>query len=342
MKTKILLLFNHKGGVSKTTTTFNIAWKLTQKNKKVLIIDGDPQCNLTGMFLGDNFDNYYENKSTSNYNIKDAVSMAFLGRPKPIEAINCVMHPKNSNLFLIPGHMDLSEYESSLSLALNSNNAILTLQNLPGAFYELIKLCSEKYNVDYVFIDMNPGLSAINQTFFMYTDAFIIPTNPDPFSVMALKTLKAVLPRWKKWSIDGRTLFKDSAYPLPNSEMKFIGEIIQRFNLRNQRAAKPYTSKISEIKTYIEEDLVPELQKHNMTMDMTALLRKKLISDRCLGEIAEFGSLLQKANESMVPVFALTKKDMEAVGNVYDSMERKRELFDLEFEKIATVITELL
>lgn len=342
METKILLLFNHKGGVSKTTTTFNIAWKLTQKNKKVLIIDGDPQCNLTGLFLGDAFDNYYEDDCTSSYNIKDAVSMAFLGKPKPIEAINCVIHRKNSNLFLIPGHMDLSEYESSLSLALNSNNAILTLQNLPGSFYELIRLCSEKYDIDYVFIDMNPGLSAINQTFFMYTDAFIIPTNPDPFSVMALKTLKTVLPRWKKWSIDGRQLFKDSAYPLPNSEMKFIGEIIQRFNLRNQRAAKPYTGKISEIKTYIETDLVPELHKYNMAFDIALPIRKEIISDRCLGEIAEFGSLLQKANEAMVPVFALTKEDMGAAGNVYDSMESKRKLFDLEFEKIANVITELL
>ena len=61
--------------------------------------------------------------------------------------------------------MDLSEYESSLNLALTSNNAILTLQNLPGAFYELIKKTCDKYDIDYVFIDMNPGLSAINQTF---------------------------------------------------------------------------------------------------------------------------------------------------------------------------------
>ncbi|HBD00579.1 MAG TPA: chromosome partitioning protein ParA [Lachnoclostridium sp.] len=342
MKGKVIVLFNHKGGVSKTTTTFNIAWKLTQLGKKVLIVDGDPQCNLTGMFLGKSFDEYYVNELTAKLNIKDAVGMAFEGRPRPIEAIECVKNDKNLDLFLIPGHMDLSEYESSLSLALNSNNAIVTLQNLPGVFYELIRLCAEKYDVDYVFIDMNPGLSAINQTFFMYADAFIVPSNPDPFSVMALKTLKTVLPRWKKWAEQGRELFSEATYPLPASEMKFIGEIIQRFNLRNGTAAKPYTNKIDEIKDYVEKDFLEELGKYNMVFDIEPLIDEGLIEDRCLGEIAEFGSLIQKANESGVPVFALTKEEMGTVGNVYDSMEQKREMLDKEFDKIANVIMRLL
>lgn len=49
---KKIALFNHKGGVSKTTTTFNLGWKLAEKGKKVIIVDADPQCNLTGMVLG--------------------------------------------------------------------------------------------------------------------------------------------------------------------------------------------------------------------------------------------------------------------------------------------------
>ena len=101
---KIIELFNHKGGVSKTTTTFHIAWKLSLQDKKVLLVDGDPQCNLTGMFMGDSFDDYYENDSTKLLNIKDAVSMAFAGRPQPIAAIDCPRHIKNNNLYLIPGH----------------------------------------------------------------------------------------------------------------------------------------------------------------------------------------------------------------------------------------------
>lgn len=327
---KIIEFFNHKGGVSKTTTTFNLAWKLTEKGKRVLVVDGDPQCNLTGMFLGENFDEYYESKETCKMNVKDAVSAAFNGRPKPVEAIICPQHKINKRLYIIPGHMDLSEYESSLSLAMNSNNAIVTLQNLPGAFYEVIRKCCDKYSIDYVFIDMNPGLSAINQTFFIYCDAFIVPTNPDPFSLMALKTLKTTLPRWKRWAEQARGLFADSSYPLPKAEMKFMGGIIQRFSLRNKKAAGPYKQKIEDIKKFVDNDFVNEMKSKGMLYERE--------NGYCLGEIPEFGALIQKANDSMVPVFALRQKEMGTVGTVYENMESKREIFDKIFEEVADYI----
>lgn len=342
MNAKIIALFNHKGGVSKTTTTYHIGWKLSTLGKRVLLVDGDPQCNLTSLLLHDNFDEYYENPKTKNNNIKDAVKMAFEGKPTPIAAIDCYSPRTNTNLYLIPGHMDLSSYDSSLSLALNSNNAISTLQNLPGAFYELVKLCSDKYNIDYVFIDMNPGLSSINQSLFMMSDGFIIPTNPDPFSVMALNTLNSVLPRWKNWAVQSREVFEDSAYPLPQAEMKFIGEIIQRFNLRNGHAARPYESKITEIKTEIETKLVPTLAAKGMTFDITNLINNGTLTDHCLAEISEFGSLLQKAHAAGVPVFALDTTTIHESGNVLDQMIKSRDRFDELFTKIASVIMELL
>jgi cellulose biosynthesis protein BcsQ len=45
-------LFNHKGGVSKTTTVFNLGWMLAELGHTVVMVDADPQCNLTGMVLG--------------------------------------------------------------------------------------------------------------------------------------------------------------------------------------------------------------------------------------------------------------------------------------------------
>ena len=342
MKAKIISLFNHKGGVSKTTTTFHLGWKLSTMDKKVLLVDGDPQCNLSSLILGDDFDSYYENDATRNNNIKDAVKVAFEGKPTPISAIDCITAVRNPNLYLIPGHMDLSAYDASLSLALNSNNAISTLQNLPGAFYELVRLCCDKYNIDYVFIDMNPGLSSINQALFMMSDGFIIPTNPDPFSIMALNTLKTVLPRWKNWALQSRTTFEDSAYPLPAAEMKFIGEIIQRFNLRSGKAARPYLDKIAEIKNETENDLVPILSSNNMLFDIQPLIATGKLQDHCLAEISDFGALLQKANKANIPVFELDPTTIHESGKVLDQMLQSKERYDAIFTTLAEIVLELV
>ena len=74
-----IALFNHKGGVSKTTTTFNLGWMLASKGKKVIIVDCDPQCNLTGMVLGfkkaDEFETIYKGKGVRN--IRDGLVPAF-------------------------------------------------------------------------------------------------------------------------------------------------------------------------------------------------------------------------------------------------------------------------
>ena len=342
MASKTIVLFNHKGGVSKTTSTYNIAWKLTDLGKKVLLVDGDPQCNLTSLILGDNFDEYYENMETCQNNIKDAVKVAFEGKPRPIVAIDAINPQKNKSLYLIPGHPNLSEYDPSLSLAMNSNNAITTLQNLPGAFDELIRLCSDKYGIDYVFIDMNPGLSSINQAFVMSADAFMIPTNPDPFSIMALRTLRNILPRWKQWSSNSKSLFQDASYPLPDKEVKFIGHIVQRFNLRKGKAAKPYQDRISEINKVVEEELVPELSKHNMCFDISPLISKGKINTHCLAEISEFGALLQKSHEYSVPIFSLSDAEIGRTGPIYEQLKGNRTRFSDIFNNVSEIIMELL
>ncbi|MBC6308223.1 AAA family ATPase [Listeria sp. FSL L7-1582] len=340
MKAKVISIFNHKGGVSKTTSTYNIGWKLAEIGKKVLFVDADPQCNLTGLILGDDFEEYYTDGNGNN--IKDAVRSAFEGKPVPIKPIECYTPIENENIYLIPGHMDLSEYDPSLSLALNSNNSISTLQNLPGSFYELIKLCSEKYDIDYVFVDMNPGLSAINQTLFVSSDGFIVPTNPDPFSIMALQTMLKILPRWKKWAEDSRSFFEEATYPLPNKDMRFIGEIIQRFNLRNKKAANAYVPKIKEIKTFIEGDFLSKLEQVEMVYDITMLIEKGLVEGYCLAEISDFGALLPKSHKYKVPVYALSDNQMEQKGKVLGQMKTARDRFNTHFENIAAVIVELV
>jgi cellulose biosynthesis protein BcsQ len=85
---KTIALFNHKGGVSKTTTTFSLGWMLAEKGKRVVLIDTDPQCNLTGLILGERLDEFYIEHPTRN--VHAALSPAFLSQPREIAAVPCV------------------------------------------------------------------------------------------------------------------------------------------------------------------------------------------------------------------------------------------------------------
>lgn len=331
-------LFNHKGGVSKTTTSYNLGWQLALLGKRVLLVDGDPQCNLSGLILGDNFYAHYENESTKAHNIKDGVRPAFEARPVPIGAVDCVQATSNTNLFLLAGHADLSEYDAALSFAQNSNNAITTLQNLPGAFNKLIEATCEKYNIDFVFIDMNPGLSAINQNLFISSDAFIIPTNPDPFSLMALDTLSSTLPRWISWVNRMRPLFVDSVYPLPDTHPQFIGTIIQRFNIRNGKASAANQDFIANIKETIKDKFVPALRRADMMFDPYVYTDAGIPTDYCLEQIPDFQGLLPKAYDAGKAVFDLTDEDLKATGIVLEGMKSSQDRFKQIFSQLADMI----
>ena len=215
------------------------------------------------------------------------------------------------------------------------------MENLPGAFNELISKTSERYNIDFVLIDLNPGLSAINQNLFISSDAFIVPTNPDPFSIMAINTLSVVLPRWVDWADRMRPLFEEATYPLANSTPKFIGEIIQRFNIRKGKAAKPYRDNIDEIKSVVRDKFVPELAKHKMLFPQEAYNTVGIANDFCLLQLKDFQGLLPKSYNAGVPVFALTSEQISETGTVLEGLEKNRDLFADDFRELSNKIIKL-
>lgn len=337
---KRLVMFNHKGGVSKTTTVYNVGWMLSNTHR-VLLVDADPQCNLSSLILQDNFERYYLENTTENHNIRDGVKPAFGGKPIPINAVNCVTLPRAPNLFLLAGHANLSEYDAALTFAQNSS-ALTTLQNLPGAFNELLRLTEDRYHIDFTLIDLNPGLSAINQNLFLNSDLFAIPTNPDPFSIMAIDTLKVIFPRWASWKASSIDAFSDSAYPLRPGIPKFGGSFIQRFNVRNGKAALPYRDNIQEIKERVVFDLIPSLAGANMMLSPGDYSDRLQYAGFCLQEIPDFGGLLPKAHEAGVPVFALTDDEIAETGVVLHGMKTKRDQLRAMFSNIAEELAALL
>jgi len=157
---KRIALFNHKGGVSKTTTAFNLGWMLASRGKTVILVDADPQCNLTGMVLGyggrTELDQFYENEPGRN--IKAGLAPSFESRPSPIVPVECIAVQGRKNLYLLPGHIGLSEYEVTLGIAQELSGTIQTLQNLPGSLSHLLEITAAHHKADYVLIDMNPLL----------------------------------------------------------------------------------------------------------------------------------------------------------------------------------------
>lgn len=336
---KRIVFFNHKGGVSKTTTAYNLGWKLAEKDK-VLLVDADPQCNLTSLLI-EEFDDYYLQDITKNQNLRDGVEVAFKGKPAPISAINCFESPRRPGLFLVPGHQNLSEFEAALTFAQTSNNAIATLENLPGAFSAFLRKVEDKYAIDYTIIDLNPGLSSINQNMVLSSDYLILPTNPDPFSIMALETLRTVLPRWATWLRQSGPLFAESSYPMDSAPPVLLGSVIQRFNVRKGIAARPYRDNILEIKEKLVNDLLPALQQSGMVLSNEvygdALLEKGL----CLAEMSDFQGILPKALAAGVPVYALTDEEIGETGPVLEALKANRDRFDTLFDELANEVRRL-
>ena len=216
---KIIAFFNNKGGVSKTTTCFNVGWMLAERGHKVVMVDADPQCNLTGMVLDlseeNSLDRFYQ--ENPNRNLKDALEPAFASRPKPLEPVDCIEVKERKGLYLIPGHVGLAEDEVSLGIAQQLSESVQALKNLPGSFHHLFDITAKKYDADFVLTDLSPGLGSINQNLVMTADYFTVPASPDVFSVMALESLSRVLPRWTTWARGAAQLdaLADADYPFP-------------------------------------------------------------------------------------------------------------------------------
>ena len=174
----LISLFNHKGGVSKTTTTFNLGWMIARFGKRVLLVDTDPQCNLTGTVLG--FEHLESTESIEGIdngqplNIREGLAPAFEARPEGMKPVRCVKVPGNDNLFLLPGHIGLAEYEVTLGIAQELSGSVMTLRNLPGSMNNLIQIIAENYNIDLVLFDMSPSLGAINQNIWSISDFFLV------------------------------------------------------------------------------------------------------------------------------------------------------------------------
>lgn len=339
-------LFNHKGGVSKTTTAFNLGWMLAEKGKRVLLADCDPQCNLTGMVFGfkgsDDFAAIY--KSGGVKNIRDGLAPAFESRPAPMEPVKCESISGQPNMYLIPGHIGLAEYEVTLGIAQELSGSLVTLQNLPGSLHHLFKITAENYGIDYIIVDMSPSLGSINQNLLMTSDYFIVPMAPDYFSVMATDSLATVLPKWKDWArqAQGLSVLQRATYSFPIVNPKFLGTVVQKYRRRGgQNPSAAFQKWIDEIEQAVHEKLIPALKKCDMLLPEEAYASIGLAVGKPILQMSDFNSLIARSQKHKVPVFALSDSQLEQRGVVLEQTKKSMGDFHGLFSEAANRIITL-
>lgn len=157
---KIIGVANQKGGVGKTTTAVNLAAALGVLEKKVLLIDADPQANATSG-LG------IEEVNFSTYNLLEHSA----------DVKDCIQKTSSPNLDLVPSHIDLVAAE-------------IELVDRDKREYMLKKALEEvKSEYDYIIIDCAPSLGLITVNALTAADSVIIPIQCEYFALEGLGKL---------------------------------------------------------------------------------------------------------------------------------------------------------
>lgn len=160
---KIIAIANQKGGVGKTTTAINLAASLAVLEKKVLIIDADPQANTTS---GLNFSPDDDQKRT--------LYEAMIGS---IRAEDALIQTEIANLHMIPSHINLVGVEIEM---LDTEDRESILKNV---------ITPIRDNYDYIIIDCSPSLGLITVNALTAADSVIIPVQPEFFALEGLGKL---------------------------------------------------------------------------------------------------------------------------------------------------------
>jgi cellulose biosynthesis protein BcsQ len=346
---KKIALFNHKGGVSKTTTTFNLGWMLASKGKTVILVDTDPQCNLTGMALGQGTQSNEERIEAiykTHSNIRTGLAPAFESQPRAIEAVDCIPIEGQERLFLLPGHVGFAEYEVTLGIAQELSGSIQALKNLPGSITDLLNKTAQKFSADYILIDMSPSLGAINQNLLMTSDFFIVPTTADFFSVMAIDSLAKVLPKWYAWAKQASSLpvLKAASYPFPDVTLRFLGIIVQNFRIIRGKETAAFEKWIQRIEQDVTKKLIPVLGQNNMMLPENLYTENGIAQSCTLTKIPNFNGLIALSQEHQTPIYALKPEQLRSAnwqGNVLEKAQEKQEQFERTFSELADKIIQL-
>eukprot|EP01032_Pedospumella_encystans_P007534 gene7534-9031_t len=304
-----------KGGVSKTTTAFNLAWKFTEDpDFKVLLVDSDEQCNLTQVFLQHfNEDNVPHGEIANIFRHSrppgapcltigeslDQVVQAHSLTPPPVAAIQHFLRP---TIFLLPGSMRITNYEQAIAHAKLSR--LGATRNIPGAIYHLIQQTARAVKANCIIIDTSPSLGVLNMVLVMSSTYFILPCQADFFSHKAVSAVE------------------NNRLPV----RKFLGALVQMFTIKNgNQCTAAFQQFIDLIENEIGQNLRPKLHEHDMLVwtedqytDYADTMRPFI-----LAKVKNFNRFAPMAQGAGIPVMALLNYPAYIVNTDQGSGETK-------------------
>lgn len=290
-----LALFNHKGGVGKTTLTIDIAIAISEMGKRVLLVDSDPQCNLTSHLIPADVVDDLLNKSDTESGrtvwsaLKPIVeATGKVGYVEPFE--------RRENVFLVPGDIRLSVFEADLNELWAQ-----CYQRKPKGFRgttslsALVNDIATRLDVDVVFYDSGPNIGALNRVVILDCDYFVIPAACDQFSVRALSTVGRTLVSWiREWRTIAE-LAPAATYLLPG-QPRFLGYIPQRFRVYAQKLTADHSEYETLLEKHVRSDIISTLR------EIDPQLAAGPLQDFMLGQVKDFGTTVSAAQRDGVPI----------------------------------------
>jgi cellulose biosynthesis protein BcsQ len=301
---KSVALFNHKGGVGKTTLAVNLARGLGQLGKKTLLVDADPQCNATAFYLDESRVDKLLDESVDPEDGKTiwsgiAKNVRGRGDVRAVETIKI-----DDNVWLLPGDVLLGAFEDRLSSAWkDSFSKDATAIDLMSAVSRASALTAKSIDAELVLFDVGPSIGSLNRAIILGSDSFVVPVGCDLFSLRALRTLGQSLVSWVENWTTIRTLAKGATdAALLKGTPKFVGYVTQHFNIYRGRSTKPFDEWERSIAPRIVRDVIQPLRELNAALAPDFGANK-------LDQIPGFHSLAPLSQQHGIPIGGLRGAD---------------------------------